>query len=71
MGIFGTMESIGYTIVASALLIVLGLVYFMINLWIVKVGGGLLGYTPGADWAVLAAALLTIGGVVGSSFRKK
>ena len=71
MGIFGTMESIGYTIVASALLIVLGLVYFMINLWIVKVGGGLLGYAPGADWAVLTAALLTVGGVVGSSFRKK
>ncbi len=71
MKLFGTMESIGYTIVASALLIILGLVYFMINLWIVKVGSNLLGYNPGADWAVLSAALLTIGGVVGTTFRKK
>jgi len=63
-------KAIGFTIVASALLIILGLVYFMINLWIVKVGSGLLGFAPTSDWAILAAALLTVGGVVGSTIKK-
>ena len=71
MGAMGDVKAIGFTIVASALLILLGLVYFMINLWIVKVGSGMLGYTDlSANWGVLAAALLTVGGVVGSTIRK-
>jgi len=70
MGSMSDIKAIGFTIVASALLIILGLVYFMINLWIVKVGSGLLGFAPTSDWAILAAALLTVGGVVGSTIKK-
>lgn len=70
MGCLKDLKAIGFTVVASALLILLGLVYFMINLWIVKVGSGMLGFAPTSDWAVLAAALLTVGGVVGSTIKK-
>ena len=66
----GFLETFGYTVLASALMIILGLVYFMINLWIVKVGSGFLEYTPSADWAVIAASLMTIGGVEGTATRK-
>lgn len=62
---------IGAAIVASVILILLGLVYFMVNLWIVKFGSQLLGYSPDSNWAVLTAALLTIAGLVGGFTWKK
>lgn len=58
------------TLVASALLIVMGLVYFIMTLWIVKIGAGVLGYNPDANFAVLAAALIAVGTIIGSAIQK-
>lgn len=68
IGVLGELASV---IIISVLLIILGLIYFMINLAIVKYGSAFLGYTPGSDWAVLSAALLTIAGLVGSAAKKR
>ncbi|MBU0614547.1 MAG: hypothetical protein KJ601_00480 [Nanoarchaeota archaeon] len=58
------------TAVASGLLIVMGLVYFIITLWIVKIGSGILGYTPDGNWAVFAASLISVGTMIGSAIQK-
>ncbi len=59
---FGNMVSL---IVASVVIIVLGLVYFMVNLWTVKTGAELLGIT--AVYPVLGAVLLTFAGILSSA----
>lgn len=67
----GILGEIGTVIAISVLLIILGLIYFMINLTIVKFGSAFLGYAPGSDWAVFSAALLTIAGLVGSAAKRR
>lgn len=59
------------TFLTSILLIILGLIYFMVNLWIITFGSRLLGYTLSGDWAVLSAVLLTLAGIIGSSLERK
>ena len=58
-------------IIASVILIVMGLIYFIIALAIVKYGSGLLGYADlSADWAVLSASLISVGSMIGSAVKK-
>ena len=70
----GTAWSLGLGVVqglvASVILIAIGLIYFIVALWIVKVGSGLLGYTLDGNWAVLSASLISVGSMLGSSLKK-
>ena len=60
MGVIGNMaEFLTTTLVLSLLLIGLGLVYFMLTLWTVKTGAGLLGLTADGSFLVLSAALIS------------
>jgi len=67
----GIMGEIATVMIISVLLIVLGLIYFMINLAIVKYGGAFLGYIPDSNWAVFSAVLLTMAGLVGSAAKRR
>ena len=68
----GIFKTTVFVIVASVVLIILGLIYFMIFLWIVKTGSSLLGLTGlDANWAVLAAAILTFASIVGSAIESR
>lgn len=59
-------------LVVSVLYILAGLVYFMVNLWIVKAGSSLLGYSNlSSDWAILSAVLLTFAGIVSTALESK
>ena len=66
----GTAMSLGVGVIASVILIVMGLVYFIIALWIVKFGAGILGYTIDGNWAVLSASLISVGSMIGSAIKK-
>jgi hypothetical protein len=71
----GTACSLGFGVlqglIASVILIVIGLVYFIVALWIVKAGSGLLGYTDlSGNWAVLSASLISVGSMIGSAVKK-
>lgn len=58
--------SIANIVVTSAVMVLLGLVFFLINLWIIKESARLLGFaTLTADMAVISAAILSAAGVVG------
>ena len=60
------------SLVASVVMLVLGIIYFGIMLWVIKVattvffGAGLT-----ADWAVFSAALLATGAILAGALEKK
>lgn len=55
--------------ISSLVLIVLGLLYFIVAAWIVSFGVELvLGSSPSPDFTALSAALLSIGGLAGSTY---
>jgi hypothetical protein len=62
----GIAGAVAIVVASAAVLVVLGLVFFIVNLWIVKTGAGLLSYTLSGDWAVFAASILTAAGIIGS-----
>lgn len=68
---FGLLNAFLLIVAVSLFLVFLGLVYFVVNLWIVKFGSGLLGYSPDSNFAILAAALLTVAGLVGGYSMRK
>jgi len=71
MKVFATgLGAIFLTIVGSLFLIFAGLIYFVFTLWIVKIGAHLVGYDPGADFAVLSAALIAIGSMAVGTLRR-
>ena len=62
--------SIANIVITSAVMVLLGLVFFMINLWIIKESARILGFSAlSADMAVIAASLLSAAGVVGPRRR--
>lgn len=64
------------TVIASFFLIIMGLLYFMFTLWIVKVGASFIlkdmwqaGQISGG-YMVLAAALVSAGSMIASAMQK-
>ncbi|MFH1399978.1 MAG: hypothetical protein ABIH41_00515 [Nanoarchaeota archaeon] len=56
------------TLMGSAMLVIAGIVYFAVTLWIVKLASRLvLGAVPDPNWAVLAAAILSVGAIASGS----
>ena len=64
-----SVENLFVTVIASVILIVMGIVYFIATLWIIKISSNLLGYAPDANWAVLSAAIVVVGIMIGSAIK--
>lgn len=63
-------KGLGAVVVGSIVLIGLSLLYFLVTAWIVSFGVELAtGSGPSPDFVALAAAILTFGGLAGSSVR--
>ena len=58
-------------LLSSIFLIILGLIYFLITLWIVNFGADILDLNPDPSFVVLSAALITMGVTLGSSMAKR
>ena len=59
-----------FAILSAVIFILLGLVFFMIYLWIVHTGASLLGLTGlDANWAVFAAAILAAATILGAAIE--
>ena len=65
----GLFESLIVTVIASLILIAMGLVYFILTLWVIKFGSGLMGYSIDGNWAVLSTAVVVAGIMVGSAIK--
>lgn len=65
-------QFIGVSLVAAVALIILGIVFFGVTLWIMKIASDFF-FGPGleANWAVLSAAIMSIGAVVAGALEKK
>ena len=63
--------SLALTIVASIVLIVLGIVYFMATVWIIKIGAQWAGFTNiEGNMVVLGACIVTAAAMIGSSIQQ-
>ena len=65
----GLFENLFVTVIASLMLVVMGIVYFIAALWIVKFSSGLLGYSPDSNWAVLSTSIIVAGIMIGSAIK--
>jgi len=64
-----SVENLLVTVIASLLLIAMGIVYYIATLWVIKFSSALLGYSPDANWVVLSAALIVVGIMIGSAIK--
>ena len=62
-------ESIIVTVIASLILIAMGIIYFIITLWVIKFSSSLMGYNPDGNWAVLSTAVIVAGIMIGSAIK--
>ena len=65
----GLFENLVVTVLASLLLIAMGIIYFIATLWIIKFSSGLMGYAPDSNWVVLSSAIIVVGIIVGSAIK--
>ena len=73
MGKFGeALEVMIVTVVASILLVFLSIVYFGVTLWVVRVASNyFFGSGLEANWAVLSAAIMSVGAILAGAVEKK
>ena len=65
----GLIENSIVTIIASLILIVMGTIYFIVTLLIVKFSSALMGYSPDANWVIVSGAIIVAGIMVGSAIK--
>ena len=70
--IIEALQALIVTFVASVLLIFLGIVYFGITLWVIKIAtNAFFGTGLEVNWAVFSAALLSTGAILAGALEKK
>ena len=63
--------AIGFTVVSAIVFILMSIIFFFLNVWIIKVGAGFAGYTTlDGNWVVLSAALLSAASILSAALRK-
>ena len=65
----GLFENLIVTVIASLLLVAMGVIYFIVTLVIVRFSSGLMGYAPDANWVVLSSAVVVAGIMIGSAIK--
>ncbi len=65
----GILDNLFVTVIASLILIVMGVIYFIATLVIVRFSTGLMGYSPDANWVVLSSAVIVVGIMIGSAIK--
>lgn len=65
MGLKEGFEAVLVTLAAAIVLIIVGVIFFGVTLWIINVASGLFfGAGLEANWAVLSASLLSVGALI-------
>ena len=72
LGIKAKLDVLAVTLVATVMMIILGLIYFFLTLLIVKVATDVLFEDGlGANWGALSAALVTAAVIISGALEKK
>lgn len=70
MEFFRKLTGLSLTIVASLILILLGIVYYMITVWTIKTGALWAGYADiEGSTVVLTAGIVTAAAIIGSAIQ--
>lgn len=64
MGFLDSFGALASSIIAALVLLAFAVLSFFVTVFIVKMGAGIAGYTPGGDFVVLSAAILAAGAIV-------
>jgi hypothetical protein len=64
-----TLGSLVMVILSAVVMVVLGLIFFLVNLWIIDIAAKILKLDPEASFVVLSAALLSAASMIGSRKR--
>ena len=68
--IFGV-ATLGFMMISALLFVLMGVVFFFINVWIIKVGAGIAGFKAlSGDWVILTAGILTAASVISSALKR-
>jgi len=67
-----SLELFVITMLAAIMLIILAVIFFGITLWVIGAASAMFfGSTPDANWAVLSAALLSLGAVLAGAIQSR
>jgi len=70
MKVIKEISSLALTIITSILLIFLGIVYFMITIWMIKIGAMWAGFEfVDGSMVVLTAGIVTAAAMIGSAIQ--
>lgn len=71
MGIMKNMGNLAVTIATSLVLIFLGIIYFMLTIFIIKIGASWAGYSSvNGDMVVLGTCIITAAAMIGSAIQQ-
>ncbi|HDS59167.1 MAG TPA: hypothetical protein ENN54_02585 [Thermoplasmatales archaeon] len=56
-------------VVSTIVLVILGLIFFTIDVWIVDTAADLLNLAVNGDWVVVSAAILSAAAMIGSRHK--
>lgn len=70
MGVTRGLANIAVTIVTSLVLIFLGILYFMVTVWIIKLGARWAGAAVDGNIVVLTAGIVTAAAMIGSALQR-
>ena len=65
-----TVSALFTVVVYGVVMVILGLVFFFVNLWIIHFAAGILQLNPDPSFVVLSAALLSAASMLGSKGKK-
>lgn len=64
MGILDSFGALVGSVIAAMVMLVFAILSFFVTVFIVQTGAGIAGYSPGGDFVVLSAAILSTGAIV-------
>jgi hypothetical protein len=71
MGVGKSLAGLVLTVAASAVLLLLGILYYMITIWVIKMGAAWAGYaTVEGTTVVLTAGIVTAASMIGSAIQR-
>ncbi|MFP4403217.1 MAG: hypothetical protein ACLFPJ_02620 [Candidatus Woesearchaeota archaeon] len=70
MRIVKGIANLSVTIIASLILIFLGIIYFMVTIWMIKIGAGWAGFSNlDGNWVILTTGIVTGAALIGSALQ--
>lgn len=64
MGVLDSFGVLAASIITALVMLIFAVLSFFVTVFIVQTGAGLAGYSPGGDFVVLSAAILSTGAIV-------